>query len=52
MNSEQLRLIEELKIKQGDTWRVLKIMSEFVEGFDTLSRVGPAVTFFGSSRLS
>jgi uncharacterized protein (TIGR00730 family) len=52
MNSEQLRLIEELKIKQGDTWRVLKIMSEFVEGFDTFSRVGPAVTFFGSSRLS
>jgi len=52
MNSEQLRLIEELKIKQGDTWRVLKIMSEFVEGFDTLSHVGPAVTFFGSSRLS
>ncbi len=52
MNSEQLRIIEELKIKQGDTWRVLKVMSEFVEGFDTLSRVGPAVTFFGSSRLS
>jgi len=52
MNNKQLRVIEELKIKQGDTWRVLKIMSEFVEGFDTLSGVGPAITFFGSSRLT
>ncbi|MEJ5339233.1 MAG: TIGR00730 family Rossman fold protein [Aquificaceae bacterium] len=51
MNSEEIRLIEELKIKQGDTWRVLKIMSEFVQGFDGLSSVGPAITFFGSSRL-
>lgn len=51
MNSKELRLIEELKIRQGDTWRVLKIMSEFVEGFDVLSSVGPAITFFGSSRL-
>ncbi|WP_448588067.1 LOG family protein [Thermocrinis sp.] len=52
MSNDKLRLIEELKIKQGDTWRVLKIMSEFVEGFDTMSKVGPAVTFFGSSRLN
>ncbi|MDW8066592.1 MAG: TIGR00730 family Rossman fold protein [Aquificaceae bacterium] len=51
MNSEELRIIEELKIRQGDTWRVLKIMSEFVQGFDALSSVGPAITFFGSSRL-
>ena len=51
MNSEELRIIEELKIRQGDTWRVLKIMSEFVRGFDALSSVGPAITFFGSSRL-
>ncbi len=52
MNSEDIRLIEELKIRQGDTWRVLKIMSEFVQGFDALSSVGPAITFFGSSRLN
>jgi len=52
MSSKELRLIEELKIKQGDTWRVLKIMSEFVRGFDELARVGPAITFFGSSRLT
>lgn len=51
MNNDDIRLIEELKLRQGDTWRVLKIMSEFVQGFDALSNVGPAITFFGSSRL-
>ncbi len=33
-----------------DTWRALRILSEFVEGFDAMARVGPAVTMFGSSR--
>lgn len=34
-----------------DTWRVFRIMAEFVEGFETLSKVGKAISFFGSSRL-
>ncbi|MBI4972296.1 MAG: TIGR00730 family Rossman fold protein [Candidatus Omnitrophica bacterium] len=34
-----------------DPWRVFRIMSEFVEGFEVLSRVGKAVSIFGSSRL-
>ena len=34
----------------ADPWRVLRILSEFVEGFDALSEVGPAVTCFGSAR--
>lgn len=33
-----------------DPWRVFKIMAEFVDSFDTLSRLGPAVTIFGSAR--
>lgn len=33
-----------------DPWRVLRIQSEFVEGFDTLSELGPAVSIFGSAR--
>lgn len=33
-----------------DPWRILRIQSEFVDGFDTLARLGPAVTVFGSAR--
>jgi len=33
-----------------DTWRVFRIMSEFVDGFETMSRLGPAVSVFGSAR--
>ncbi len=33
-----------------ETWRVFRIMAEFVEGFEVLSRVGPCVTIFGSAR--
>jgi uncharacterized protein (TIGR00730 family) len=33
-----------------DPWRVLRIMGEFVEGFDTLSDIGNAVAIFGSAR--
>ncbi|MFH1359494.1 MAG: TIGR00730 family Rossman fold protein [Candidatus Omnitrophota bacterium] len=34
-----------------DPWRIFRIMAEFVDGFDTLSQIGPAVTIFGSARL-
>jgi uncharacterized protein (TIGR00730 family) len=33
-----------------DPWRVLRIMGEFVESFETLSHVGPSVTIYGSAR--
>jgi len=35
---------------QSDPWRVLRITGEFVEGFDALADLGPAVTIFGSAR--
>jgi len=37
-------------LTREDTWRVFRIMSEFVEGFEVLSEVGRAVSIFGSSR--
>ncbi|MBI5724797.1 MAG: TIGR00730 family Rossman fold protein [Planctomycetes bacterium] len=33
-----------------DTWRIFRIMSEFVDGYETMSHVGPAVSIFGSAR--
>ena len=35
---------------ETDPWRTLRILSEFVEGFDALASIGPAVTVFGSAR--
>jgi hypothetical protein len=35
---------------ETDTWRALRILSEFVEGFEALAGVGPAVAVFGSAR--
>ncbi len=33
-----------------DTWEILKVMSEMVEGFEKLSKIGPCVSIFGSAR--
>ncbi|MEK6673597.1 MAG: TIGR00730 family Rossman fold protein [Nitrospirota bacterium] len=42
-------MIEDLRTT--DTWRVFRILSELVDGFESLYDLGPAVTIFGSSRL-
>jgi uncharacterized protein (TIGR00730 family) len=34
-----------------DLWRIFRVMAEFVEGFDELASIGPAVSIFGSSRV-
>jgi hypothetical protein len=46
-----------MAVKQGsmpnaveETWRVFRIMAEFVEGFETMSRISPGVSVFGSAR--
>ena len=37
-------------IRTADSWQIFKIMSEFVEGFESMSKIGPCVSIFGSAR--
>lgn len=34
-----------------DAWRIFRILSEFVDGFETMTTIGPSVSFFGSARI-
>lgn len=38
------------EIKATDSWQIFKIMSEFVEGFEKMGKIGPCVSIFGSAR--
>jgi len=38
------------EIKTNDSWAIFKIMAEFVEGYEKLSKIGPSVSIFGSAR--
>ncbi len=38
------------EIRANDSWAIFKIMSEFVNGYESLSRIGPCVSIFGSAR--
>lgn len=38
------------EIQTSDSWTIFKVISEFVEGFEKLSRIGPCVSIFGSAR--
>jgi len=40
------------EIKAEDSWKIFKIMSEFVEGFEKLARIGPCGSIFGSARTT
>lgn len=42
---------DEISFTHSDTWRVLRIQSEFVYSFERMSKVGPAIAVFGSARL-
>jgi len=46
---EKQYIVDDLTL--NDSWRMFQIMSEFVEGFDVMPDVSPAVTIFGSSQI-
>lgn len=46
--SESNYVLDEMSVK--DTWRIFRMMAELVEGFDELSKIGPAVSIFGTAR--
>jgi uncharacterized protein (TIGR00730 family) len=52
--TEDEKLLERPQIDflETDPWRTLRILSEFVEGFDAMAKVGPAITVFGSARTT
>lgn len=55
-NNEDERIQEKLKqktwneIRTNDSWAIFKIMSEFVNGYESMARIGPCVSIFGSAR--
>ena len=50
MPSTRQFLIDDLSYK--DSWRMFKIMAEFVDGFESLNEIEPAVSIFGSARCA
>ena len=58
MNKEDKKIRRALKaknwnqIKTEDTWQLFKIVSEFVEGFEKMGKIGPCVSVFGSARTN
>ena len=56
MTNEDRKIREKLQqktwneIKTNDSWAIFKIMGEFVNGFEKMSKIGPCVSIFGSAR--
>lgn len=57
MNQNEINRIKEKftqkswnEVKTNDSWAIFKIMSEFVQGYEKMSRIGPCVSIFGSAR--
>lgn len=51
MDEIGLKFEDHEKHGTSDSWRVLRIVSEFIDGFDTMTDIGPSVSIFGSARI-
>lgn len=47
---KNLKSREWTETRAHSSWQIFKIMAEFVEGFDTLNKIGPCISIFGSAR--
>lgn len=53
MSQSPLKQVGELDFNlSADSWRVFRIISEFVDGFESMTNLGPSVSIFGSARLT
>lgn len=50
MIKKEARVAKKYDFTKQDPWRIFRIMAEFVDGFEELSKLGPAITIFGSAR--
>jgi len=50
MEKKQLKYKNWNEIKSNDSWALFKIMSEFVNGYEKMSTIGPSISIFGSAR--
>src|ERR1700741_4156856 len=46
----KIKMRDWTETKAHSSWQIFKIMAEFVQGFETLAKIGPCVTIFGSAR--
>src|SRR6185437_3066018 len=46
----KIKLRDWTETKAHSSWQIFKIMAEFVQGFETLAKIGPCISIFGSAR--
>jgi len=49
-NFTNIKLRDWTETKAHSSWQIFKIMAEFVQGFETLAKIGPCISIFGSAR--
>ena len=52
LNKEEFRSKNWNEIKSNNSWMIFKMMAEFVDGFERMTKIGPCVSIFGSARTN